>query len=393
MTAGRPMAGRRPMSRVPRSHRFGAVAAVAALAVACSEDPGAGRPGQPEAIGSSSDLRPWAIGPSVAVEHEATSVDDVFLSRVLDVVVDSRGGAYLIDTGDAAVVTLNPDLTHDRTIGREGEGPGEFLYPIRLQVLPGDSLVVWDSRLQRSTVFAAGSDEPTYVHSPGTQERIDIAWRLPGHARYVGKSSPAFTPDASDEGRTQVLRSVREEAGQVLDDVFAEYPDDEGLVFRRPGMVAVGPHPFGRRSFFEMLGERMVHASSDAVAVRIIDLDGCAEVAFAYEVPPIRVTAAELDTAAEEAGDRLGSVLREGAPHVWPALTGLVVDDEDRIWLGIRKVDRASVEWAAFTPEGTHLLSVDLPAGFEVQAVSGGRIVGVVEDGLETPRVFAYRLP
>ncbi len=380
-------------SGVSRRRRFGAAAVAAVLAAACSPDGSPDGSDATDAMGGPTDLRPWAAGPWVEAELEAMSGDDVFLSRVWDIVVDSRRRVYLIDVEADGIIALNPDLTHDRTIGRDGEGPGEFRYPIRLQVLAGDSLMVWDSRLQRSTVFAAGSEEPAYLHSPGTPERIDVAWRLPGSTRYIGRSSPFFTPDASDQGRTQVLRFVREEAGQMLDEVFAEYPDDEGLVYRLPGAVMVGPHPFGRKSFVEVhAGESIVLASSDAVGVRIIDSRGQVEFAFDYETTHIRVTVEELDRAADEAMDPLDDVLRDGAPYDWPALTGLVVDDEGHIWLGIRKPDRSFVEWAAFAADGDHLSSVDLPAGFEVHAVRGGRIIGVATDELDVPRVMAYRL-
>ena len=387
------------MSSTSRHRRPGAaaaavvLAAAAVLASACAGDGSPDESGEPDATGGSADIRPWAAGPWVEAEIEAMSGDDVFLSSVWDIGVDSRGQVYLIDFAEDGIMVLSPDLTHDRTIGREGEGPGEFLYPSRLQLLPGDSLMVWDSRLQRSTVFAAGSDEPAYDHSPATPQRIDAAWRLPGSIRYMARSSPFFTPDASDEGRTQVLRFVREEAGRLLDEVVAEYPDDEGLVYRRPGSVMVGPHPFGRQSFVEINArERIVLASSDAVGARIIDFRGQVESAFAWETAAIRVTAEELDRAVEEAMDPLDEVLRDGAPYVWPAVTGLAVDDEDRIWLGIRKPDRSFVEWAAFMEDGTHLLSVDLPVGFEVHAVRGGRIIGVARNELDVPRVMAYRL-
>ena len=387
------------MSSTSRHRRPGAaaaavvLAAAAVLASACAGDGSPDESGEPDATGGSADIRPWAAGPWVEAEIEAMSGDDVFLSSVWDIGVDSRGQVYLIDFAEDGIMVLSPDLTHDRTIGREGEGPGEFLYPSRLQLLPGDSLMVWDSRLQRSTVFAAGSDEPAYDHSPATPERIDAAWRLPGSTRYIARSSPFFTPDASDEGRTQVLRFVREEAGRLLDEVVAEYPDDEGLVYRRPGSVMVGPHPFGRQSFVEINArERIVLASSDAVGARIIDFRGQVESAFAWETAAIRVTAEELDRAVEEAMDPLDEVLRDGAPYVWPAVTGLAVDDEDRIWLGIRKPDRSFAEWAAFMEDGTHLLSVDLPVGFEVHAVHGGRIIGVARNELDVPRVMAYRL-
>ena len=382
------------MTAMFRRHPFSAFAAAAVL-TACTGDAGSDQSGE-YTTGAPPEARPWATGPSVEAVLEVASGDDVLLSTVQEMAVDSRGQVYLIDFEDDGIIALNPDLTHGGTIGRRGEGPGEFMSASGVQALPGDSLMVWDYELQRITVFPPGSDEPAYIRVLGTSEGSSDTWRLTGLGSYLARSSTAYQADGSDEGtvRVQVLRHVREEAGLVVDEVVAEYPANESLVLRREGFVMAGRHPFGRRSFVGILGgERIVHAASDAVAVRVIDLEGQAEVAFAYETSPIRVTGEELDEAVEGTGRSLGRVLREGGPYVWPTLTGLVVDDQERIWLGIRKTDRSVLEWAAFAPDGTHLLSVDLPAGFEVHAVRGGRIIGVATDELDVPRVMAYRLP
>ena len=96
---------------------------------------------------------------------------------------------------------------------------------------------------------------------------------------------------------------------------------------------------------------------------------------------------------------RTGSATRspsccgDGAPYVWPALTGMVVDDQDRIWVGIRRADRSTTEWAAFEADGTHRVSVDLPVDVELYAVRGDRMVGVARDELDVARVRVYRLP
>ena len=257
--------------------------------------------------------------------------------------------------------------------------------------------MVGDFQLQRITVFPPGTDEAAYIHALGTPESSQDTRRLTGPGSYLARSSTSYQADGSDQGttRVEVLRHVREEAGRVVDEVVAEYPADESLVFRSEGFVMAGPHPFGRRSFVGILGgERIVLASSDALSVRIIDLEGQAEHAFAHDTPPERVTREELDEAVEGTrSERLGRVLRDGGPYVWPALTDIQVDDQDRIWLSIPGADRSSVEWAAFTTDGTHIVSVDLPAEFEVHAIRGGRIVGVATDELDVPRVMAYRLP
>lgn len=363
----------------------------AALSAACSGDTG-----QPGAGADTAMPRPWATGAAGTATLEATSGGDFFLSYVWHAATDSHGNVYVVDGGEAAIIALNPDLTHNRLIGREGEGPGEFGRSVQVQILPGDSVLVWDSGLQRITVFPPAGDEPAYVQPLGTQQRGLNLWKLTGTAGYIARSSTPYMADGSDEGstRTAVLRHVHELGERVADEVLFEYPASEVLVQRGEGFVSMAGYPFGRSSFVGVLGgDRVVHASSDALEVRIVDLSGQVETAFSYETTPIAVMRGELEAAADGLSDAFGQLLRDGAPYIWPALTGLVVDDRDRIWVGIRKADRSTTEWAAFEADGTHQVSVDLPVEVDLYAIRGDRMVGVARDELDVARVRVYRLP
>ena len=250
--------------------------------------------------------------------------------------------------------------------------------------------------MQRITVFPPAGDEPAYIQPLGTQDRGFNVWKLTEAAGYIARSSTTYMADGSDEGstRTEVLRHVHDADGRVADEVLFEYPAAEALVQRGEGFVSMAGHPFARNSFVGLLGgARVVHASSDALEVRIVALGGLVETAFSYETTPIPVTRDELDTAADGLSDAFGQLLRDGAPYVWPALTGLIVDDRDRIWVGIRKADRSTTEWAAFEADGTHQVSVDLPVEVELYAIRGDRMVGVARDELDVARVRVYRLP
>ncbi len=381
-------------ARTPGLHRLVAAAVLAtavALAGACAGD--TGPVGQ---AASAPENRPWATAPPGEAALEAASGDDVFLSYVWALATDSRGRVFVIDGQESAVIALNADLTYARMIGREGEGPGEFQRPARVQVLAADSVLVWDSNLQRVTVFPPDGDEPAHAYSPGGHTRMGQVRRLSNSPGYLSISSTAYMADGSDQGdtRAQVLRHVREESGELLVDDIVGYPADDALVLRGEGYVSMAGHPFARRSYVGVLaGDRIAHVSSDELALRVFDLDGQVLSAFSYETTTIAVTRAELDAAADRLSAEFGRLLREGAPYVWPTLTGLVADDEDRIWLGIRGNDRSQVEWAAFRPDGSHALSVLLPAELEVFAVRDGRMIGVAADAMEVSRVEAYRLP
>ena len=343
------------------------------------------------------DMRPWAAGPPLEASLEATSGEDVFLSYVRDVDVDSEGRVYVIDYQTAGVIALDPDLTHDRIVGRDGAGPGEFESMSNVQVLRGDSLLVWDRQLQRVTVFPPGSDEAAYVDPLGIQDLGSEVYGLPEKAGYVVSFNlHPYMADGSNEGQTRMiaLRHLYGEGSSVAADLLFEYPAGEALVVRGEGSVSVGSQPFGQQSFWSLLGgDRLVYARSDALEVKVLDLGTRGETAFSYETTRIDVTARELDSAADGLGREMANVLRQGAPYLWPTLTGMVTDDEMRIWLGIRKTDLSTWEWAAFTPDGTHRMSVDLPAGFDLYAVRDGRMIGVGRDELDVPQMRAYRLP
>ncbi len=368
---------------------FGALLTAALLAGCSTDTPGA------DSIDAPAADRPWATSAPVQPVLEAVSGDDAILSYVWDLAMDSRGHVYVVDFQEPGIIELNHDLGYERTIGREGEGPGEFGRAATVQILEGDSLIVWDSQLQRLTLFPPRGGDAASVHSLGTREGSSTTWRLAGGA-YLARSSTAYMADGSDQGsdRTEVLRHVREEEGRIVDEVIFSYPAAESLVLRADGAVSVAGHPFGRSSFVGLLADgRIAHASSDALEVRTVDLAGDVQTAFSYPTTYVAVSRGDLAAAADGLGRDLARLLREGAPYVWPSLTGLVVDDEGRIWIGLRDADLTKWEWAAFLVDGSHQLSVELPAGFEVLAVGGGRMIGVEQDELDVPQIRAYRLP
>lgn len=352
------------------------------------------------------DARPWAEGPWLTPTLEAASGDDVLLSRVDALDIASDGRVYVVDGASEGVLVLGADLTYKGSIGRRGDGPGEFKHLTVAQVLPGDSLFVFDADLQRITLFASQADGPEYARpvwgptrtGSGAYKPAAAAYRHPGNGSLLGVFRLAYMASGSDVGerRYHVLRHLYENhEGQHADSVFA-FPSGEALVVRRGwikgGAVMVTTHPFGRRPYWSLLGhDRLVYVHSHAVSAQVIDWDGRSVSSFSYDLKPIPVTDAEVDAEADEMKAETARLFRDGAPYVWPPVAGLVGDDQERIWLAIRKTDRAVLEWAAFTQDGTHAASVLLPANFRVLAVRDGRLVGVDVDAYDVPTIKSYR--
>ncbi len=367
------------------------VSPILALTLGCSGN----RPGN----GPSESESDWAQGPQLEAVLEATSGPDAPLSYVEDAVTDSRGHVYIADLQTKGVIVLNPDLSYECTIGREGEGPGDFKNVAALQVLPGDSLFVFDGSLDRVSIFASGSDKPALVHDLRGEIGHGRVWRFPGSAGYLSWFFPPFMASGSDVGqvRIDILRHLHGDDHSMIDSLFS-FPSREFLVERmrnsNGSAVSVTRHPFAPGSFVRILdNSSVVYANARNVEVSIVDMQGGVGRLLSYETTPIDVTRAELKSTANRLSRKLASMLREGAPYTWPPLVGMVVDDMKRVWLGIRKPDRSTVEWAAFARDGTHLASVDLPLGLTLYAVRGGRLIGAIRDETDVPQFRAYNLP
>lgn len=65
---------------------------------------------------------------------------------------DSQGSIYMPDYGDDRIAVFDGNGIYERSIGRRGNGPGEF-QSIRYMEVLGDSLIIQDRSLNRITVY------------------------------------------------------------------------------------------------------------------------------------------------------------------------------------------------------------------------------------------------
>jgi hypothetical protein len=67
--------------------------------------------------------------------------------------VDRTGRIYVMDWGDVCIKVFEPDGRLLRTIGRKGQGPGEFDIPAWFDLAPDRKIAIMDGRNSRVTVF------------------------------------------------------------------------------------------------------------------------------------------------------------------------------------------------------------------------------------------------
>lgn len=376
---------------------------VCALAVACE-----GRSTEQQEVAVP------ATAPATApagVELRATglwsSSPDLPLSWVASMAVDSRGRVYLWDR-DEGILLLDSVGAISRTIARKGEGPGEYRQPGVLQVLPGDSILAYDPRLRRVTVFTPETYAVAYTHRlEGSRDGPGPSWAARVHdpVGYLTMyESSVFSSEGrprKEEDRQAVLRLLALD-GSLRRDSLLLLPVAESIVVRHPSResLVLMTIPFGRQSVFALTDDdRIVHGWTDSLAVEIRDLDGRRIGGFSAPHEALPLTREEVDewadrynepSGVEDWGHEPGDALREAAPETWPAFERLLLDDHGRIWILLVTREGMPARWVIFEQSGEEVAWVDISLG--LQAVRDDVAYGLVSGDFGEPIVSAYRI-
>lgn len=387
-----------PRRRMPIPPRFRsakpATLALLALLAACRGADGTGGEGNAGRPLPPAEERARA---AFTLAPEAASDSSAQLGWVSALDVDGRGRVYVGDMTTATITVLRPDGGVERVVGRRGKGPGEFGMIANVQVLPGDSLLVFDREQARLTVFAPDLREVAYttgLATPSGAAAVHQVERAPGGAGLIATYRRPFSgrDDPRDDAtRKDVVRLLQNDA-RLLRDSVVVIPSQEFLVNRVGGGVMVALNPFGRRGEVHTgPGGRLYHASTDRLAFRVTPLSGGAETEFAWAFQPGPVTGDDVEKAVRMMGSNLRSVITEAAPGGWPAMDHFIVDDRGRVWAALNTPGERR-EWAVFEADGRYAGSAFGPRGLTLHRVRGGRAYGVESDEVDVPRVRVFRV-
>ena len=88
---------------------------------------------------------------------EKNEADEIILFRPQIFIVDSQDNIYISDFSDKSIKVFDQHGNYQGTIGRVGQGPGEFQHVSALSFLPGGRCLVLDHRNRRTSLFDKSS--------------------------------------------------------------------------------------------------------------------------------------------------------------------------------------------------------------------------------------------
>jgi hypothetical protein len=347
------------------------------------------------------------------------SVDDsaTALTYVIAAAIDDEGGIYSLHSGESAVRVHNAAGAPLLTIGRSGEGPGEFRRASALGIR-GDTLWVLDTSLNRFSFFDrlggllrsrdiridAGRDPSKRPPVPRGLLADGTIWGEP-HASPFAIADGTITENA-------VVRMGWDAA--VMDTLFRRSVANTVWRGDHPSGTSwsIGSQPFADNDLVGISSNRreivsVQRAATDAASAEFtvtkLTLNGDTIWARAFKYAPRSIPEGVVDSVVDEFGaavlrgsDSAGGRGRALAlasfyrPPALPPVSSLLLGRDGSVWLQRENTGAKESDWWVLDVDGAMYGSVAFPANASLLAAEHGRVWAMVFDSLDVPYITRY---
>jgi hypothetical protein len=353
-----------------------------------------------------------AVGPRDLEIGVQNGPPEYTFSQITDLAVGEDRSIIVSDAVAREVRVFSHDGTYRGTVGRGGEGPGEFAGSPTFVGLGGDTLFAFDARARRLSAFLT-----TGQFVSGTSLWADgagfttLLLRL-DDGSYVSQSNwvNPETANAVHDLRLDVDSVVVEHLAAdaaVLDTL--RLLGDRNRARSVEGVADVGfrtrqiTTPYSPRAVIAVDGFRIIAGRSDDFTLEWIHPTDGLEMVVRVSGVQHPATAKDL-RAREEAQLREDFGDQEIDPEIWrtfieylperlPAFGDVVVSDGGNIWVSLTEFDlSAGLDWLVFSDVGDLLGLVHTPPDFRLRVAGDDFVVGFVLDDLDVPCIHRYSL-
>jgi len=320
----------------------------------------------------------WGNSPKVSLElvrkigDVDTEDENVAFHYPSDVAVDTQGNIYILDSGNTRIQKSGPDGKYLATIGRKGQGPGEFISPSGLDLDEDGNLVVTDTAQMRLHVIIGGGKD---VKSIVLKDEPIYGVRSLGAGGYVGRASTYSFPRRNQlEKKISEMRLFRrlDPDGRV-NGAFGELTDfGEALT-----------NATGNASEFDIDGQDAVIVSFNAQN-RIEKYSPDGKLLWRADRP------LNYGTAVKKKGsiDRSGGGISMSAPEMNVCSKGIAVDGRGRAWVvtlqrQLKKEEEVQTSMMSVGgPGGVNNVSIKTTGNTELRTTDAFKLEVFAEDGV-----------
>jgi hypothetical protein len=287
--------------------------------------------------------------------------DNYMFYRVRKIDVDDQGNIYVLEGGNCRLQKFNPAGQYIQTIGKKGQGPGEFERPSKLFL--GEKNYIYVSESQKIHIFNGKGEFIKSILLSDFTTDFSIA---------SDKSIFGIATIRADVEPNKCIIKMNPKGKMIKNIAQFDYP---GPVLRKGTdgtTMAFGVgHQYNPDLYFSRaINNKHLYAHSSEYCLFQVNLQGDLELIIKKEEPPHPISQKEKNkiyerfTHLEEKWPK--GVVKEAVqfPSHRPYFNGIVTDNRGRIYVRrIRSVIEESkdVEFDIFSKEGYYLYKTKLP--------------------------------
>lgn len=363
----------------------------------------------PDATSAANRLIELDSVPVLDLGDEAKGPQEEFSGTVIPVRL-SDGTIVVANGGSQELRFFDSTGVFRKSVGRSGEGPGEFRSLGWLHAGVGDTLRTWDWSLVRMEVFAPdGRHQRTSVlGSP--KERVSVG---PVGLLDDGSIMMATQYDvdfASMDGAVRDTSMIlRYDAAGRLTDTLGTFPGSESWIVKsQVGTtmgVSVSNRPFGKDLTIVARGSMVIVGTSDAPELTVLHANGSTLQTVRWELPTEPVTAEDIaaykamsaegwPVGMEARRDRVLARLENAPyPETKPAYSKFLVSSDGSFWVQrySMRADGAGATFDVFDSTGARIGECRMPARFTPRQIMPEYALGTWKDADDVVHVRMYR--
>jgi len=182
----------------------------------------------------------WGKNPELSIEYvknigNIESLDEnVLFYMPADITFDNKDNIYILDSGNHRIQKFDANGKYLATFGRQGEGPGEFQYPMSLDIDTEGYLYISDPQNQRIQILKPNGAEFTTIpmhENPAGKTKLFQSGQM---LMAEGQSFISFGTEDEENKELPKLFKVLDSEGKVSKN-FGEKRDYKDFLLNRMG--------------------------------------------------------------------------------------------------------------------------------------------------------------
>ncbi len=313
----------------------------------------------------------------------------------------ANGSLLVADRTENAIRVIDAAGKLVRTVGRAGDGPGEFQSMIWAGGCGVDSMLVWDlRRRQASMIGPSGAVARQFAVPAGDTAQSPFRFACSPGRTMAYLSGPRPVRVATPIGNPNIV-SVSASVYRIT---------TEGAVKQRLGDIPAGeafsngrggvPRPLGRASTVAAVGNDVIIGSADSATVTIVRNDGTRS---QVHIPVLvrAPTRDEFDAAIQATAAMVPAQMRQTMitqlsaipmPERLPPISALFGDPDGLLWVQTSPAGAKVIEFTVMQASGRVVAKAQIPLPLTILEIGRDYVLGSYSDANDEMHVAVYRL-